>query len=397
MKPVKMLLVVTAAALITLGLGGYALAFHDGGVAHCDGCHTMHNSENGESIIQGGTVGTAGDHLTIGATPSSTCLSCHARLTASYGVLGADTNVKLTPGGDFLWVTKTYVYSSHGTHTNEGDNHGHNVIAPDYGLNEDMVNVPGTAPGGSYPVSNLHCSSCHDPHGKKINKTGPIEVSGSYGADPTAQVTGNFRLLGDVGYSPGTGTVTFTKSPPIATTAGFGDYRDFGEGDGIHTDYGVGMSEWCSNCHTQFLAGGPGQHKHPAGDSATLAGLADNYNEYISTGVTNPSNKPNAYLALVPFERQISDPTVLDPNSTVGPETSANVMCLTCHRAHASAFPNAGRWDFETEFPAVDSHPKDSDQGAFPGAELASYYKRDMVALFGASQRSFCNKCHMQD
>ena len=32
------------AGVLTLALGGTALAFHGGGVAHCDGCHSMHNS-----------------------------------------------------------------------------------------------------------------------------------------------------------------------------------------------------------------------------------------------------------------------------------------------------------------------------------------------------------------
>ncbi len=32
------------AAILTLGLAGTATAFHGGGVAHCDGCHSMHNS-----------------------------------------------------------------------------------------------------------------------------------------------------------------------------------------------------------------------------------------------------------------------------------------------------------------------------------------------------------------
>lgn len=36
--------ILTAAALLTLAASGSAFAFHDGGVAYCEGCHTMHNS-----------------------------------------------------------------------------------------------------------------------------------------------------------------------------------------------------------------------------------------------------------------------------------------------------------------------------------------------------------------
>lgn len=406
MKPIKLLMIVTAVALVTFGLSGYALAFHDGGVAHCDGCHTMHNSENGVSIIDGGTVGTTGEHLTIGSTPAATCLNCHEG-SGSYHVLydPADDpmmtgSINLTPGGDFIWITKTFVYPLHGsTHTNAGDNHGHNVIAPEYGLFEDDTNESGTAPGGTYPKNDLYCSSCHDPHGKKVNKTGPIEESGSYGCDPTVTECGNYRLLGDVGYEPGNGMVTFTNPPPIATAASlFGPGRN--ETDSSHTDYGQGMSEWCSNCHTQFLAsGGEGQHKHPNGAGATLGDHADNYNDYVMTGDAT-GTQATAYLALVPFERNMGDPVALDPTSEAGPASNSNVMCLTCHRAHASAFPNAGRWFFESEFPFYDYHPQDSDAGASPGDSAAAYYNRDINGEFDAlnpTQRSLCNKCHMQD
>ena len=68
-------------------------------------------------------------------------------------------------------------------------------------------------------------------------------------------------------------------------------------------------------------------------------------------------------------------------------------MCLTCHRAHASAFRSIGRWDLSASHLA-DSHPG-SEAG---GAEARnSYYGRDIAAEFGPYQRSLCNKCHVQD
>ena len=35
---------IAVAAIATFGFAPKAMAFHDGGVAYCDGCHTMHNS-----------------------------------------------------------------------------------------------------------------------------------------------------------------------------------------------------------------------------------------------------------------------------------------------------------------------------------------------------------------
>ena len=78
------------------------------------------------------------------------------------------------------------------------------------------------------------------------------------------------------------------------------------------------------------------------------------------------------YLGLFPFERGTTDVSLLHSSSIESPDENANVMCLTCHRAHASAFASIGRWDFRETFIA-ESHPNDRD----------SHYGRDMVARFG--------------
>jgi len=394
MKTMVLIMGLLAAALLFLGFGTSALAFHDGSVAHCDGCHTMHNSEDGQSIIEGGVVGTTGAHLTLGADPGSTCLSCHEG-SGTYHVFSTNGN-NLTPGGDFYWLTKTFSWTENGnTITRNGYSFGHNVIAADFGLVQDPV--LSTAPGGTFQSAWLTCSSCHDPHGKKLNKTVPIVASGSYRGNYNtnpAEALGNFRLLGDQGYPAGPG-YSFINRPPIATTPSpFSAGRN--ETDSSHTDYGSGMSEWCGNCHTTFVAGA-GEHRHAASNQATMgpSGIDTNYNIYVKTGDLT-GTRATAYLALVPFERGTSAPTNTNPSSTQGPDPNSNVMCLSCHRAHASAFPNAGRWDFEAALLA-DSHPQDGDAGASGGDRLNSYYGRDVVSVFGDGQRSLCNKCHVQD
>ncbi len=394
MKAFKFGLVVMAAALITFGLGGTATAFHDGGVATCDGCHTMHNSVDGQPNAEGGSVGTGvSTWLTVGTDPSSTCLTCHDG-TGRYHI-NSDDGSAATPGGDFYWLTKTFTWESHGAKTSEGDDHGHNVIAADFGLTQDATLA--TAPGGTYSSASLGCNSCHDPHAVKNGGTkggyGAIEVSGSYGADPTAQVTGNYRLLGDIGYDGGQDAgANFTNDVPIATTKKYAL-----DADDAHTDFGVGMSEWCANCHTGFTADSSNPMRHPASNDAHLGtGLAINYNLYVKTGDFTGTSA-DSYLALVPFERGETDPTALDGSDTTGPDATSNVMCLTCHRAHASAFQNATRWDMTTEFPTTDSHPASGDGGVTGDDVANSYYGRDMVAQFGEFQRSLCNKCHVQD
>jgi hypothetical protein len=405
MKTTKLLMIM-AAVVIAFGLSGTAMAFHDGGVAHCDGCHTMHQSLDGTTMTQQGHSGTPNPDLTIGSDPTGTCLNCHDG-AGSYHINSADGS-NFTPGGDFYWMGKTFTWTAHNTaYESAGDDHGHNVITSDFpGFTED--GTLGTAPGGTYDAGDLGCTSCHDPHGKVYNGgvAAPIEGSGSYGDTATVPgaIMGNFRLLGDVNYDAGP-TTTFSEPAPVAVTASFfGPGRN--ETDTSHTDYGQGMSEWCAQCHGNFT----GANRHVVGAAATLEGdMVGQYEDYVATG--NLDGDPlTSYWALVPFERgENATVATLSASSTSGPDTESNVMCLTCHRAHASAFQNAGRWDFTAEFIA-DSHPS-SGNGLDPADEdyvppdggvtgndiLYSYYNRDKTTEWGPLQRSLCNKCHGRD
>ena len=186
--------------LMVFWLNGNVFAFHDGGVAHCDGCHSMHNSVNGmpDEEVAGGMVGQGiNENLTKGTDPSSTCLNCHEGF-GSYHIASNDgTKVNYTAGGDFSWLKNTYSWTRH--ENTSGDNFGHNIIAADFGYTEDGTMLSMTSPGGNYPKSALGCTSCHDPHGKvQGGGTGPRAGSGSYGdPDPgDGSVLGNYRLLG---------------------------------------------------------------------------------------------------------------------------------------------------------------------------------------------------------
>jgi hypothetical protein len=364
------------AGLLTLGWAGSALAFHDGGVAHCDGCHSMHNSpENPVS-------GTPNNTLLKGSDASSTCLNCHAG-GGSYHVLSSDAS-NFSPGGDFFWLTQSYSNTVRGNvRTSDPDNMGHNVIASDFGLTQDATNT--VAPGGGYPASALGCQSCHNPHGEVAGGTAagslPISVSGSYGAVPVAgTIAGTYRLLYDDenGLNPA----------PIAAT------KSYSETDAQHPAYGKNMGEWCASCHGDYIND---SHKHPSGNGEFLDGKSAVYNNYVQTGDFT-GVQATSFTALVQFERQETDKTILKAaiTSTAGPDSGDNVMCLTCHRAHASAFNNITRWDMEHELLA-ESYPTAANLVQMGAVPLASYYGRDVAVEFGDFQRSLCNKCHVKD
>ncbi|MDA8325858.1 MAG: hypothetical protein M0033_06525 [Nitrospiraceae bacterium] len=428
MKALKIWLILLAVVAFVLALGGAAFAFHDGGVAYCEGCHTMHNSLGGvsNSVKGGGTVGNGqNQYLLKGSDPSSTCLNCHQSnmMGANIQVLSND-GTAYTPGGDFYWLNQTYTYTAAGGNvTSKGENHGHNVIAGDFGLTADdkLTVAPGST--GKYAANNLACNSCHNPHGRvnggTRSKVGPVAQSGSYGYAPiTGTINGNYRLLADSSYVPGDTAVygpqpstagypadwTYSANAPVAVTDG-----NFREAEGLggvaqgsdktweHTDYGTGISEWCANCHDQFLnnTGTSTSHRHPAGDSAILGGLADLYNTYVASGnYSGASDK--SYLPLVPFER--GSGAILNAAGTSGPAAGGGgkeaVMCLSCHRAHASAFDEMTRWDTGAEFMSASSALIATSKA---WAANAPYYGWDIVANMGTYQRNLCNKCHVQD
>lgn len=349
-----------AVVLLLLLIGLPCFAFHEGNTGYCEGCHALHEGE-------GGGVGS---FLLRGVDAASTCLRCHAELGVHHNVL-SDDGSSYTPGGDFFWLKQGYFWTEDGqARQSPGNSHGHSVMAAGYGLAVD--GQTSVAPGGIYPAASLSCVSCHDPHGQSIGS----------GAEESGV---NYRLLGGVGYS--TAGVIFAEAAPIAVAPGY-----WTESDSNHVDYGSGMSEWCANCHGGMLGGA--EARHPAGKAARFgADMASAYNAYVRSGDVSGS-PASSYLALVPFERGVTDASRLDPTGAAGPEAgTANVMCLTCHRAHASPFRHAGRWDFSATF-LVDSHPGPNDRGA-DGRN--AYYGRDLVAEFGPYQRSLCNKCHVKD
>ena len=445
MKALKLSLVILAAASVTIGLSGMAYAFHDGGVAYCDGCHTMHNSSGNVTILKGGKQFQGVAYLLKGSDQSSTCLNCHSGTTLSsyhvmtYPVPTASAPVNRTPGGDFAWLGKSYAAVGHGS-ASPGERHGHNVIAVDFGLVADSTLT--TAPGGSYSANgtnNFGCQSCHDPHSSARiidangtiaysavgQKTLPILGSGSYGAAPTAtEAVGVYRLLGGVNYLPMSypGGPAFVNAPPVAVAPSA--YNRTESATETRVAYGKGMSEWCSNCHTNIHDNNTGTANtafiHPAGNGALLTAsanisgqstsIAAIYNAYKMSGdLTN--TQATSYTSMVPYEEgtttiaTLAGHAVTNGSQTSGPITGTeNVMCLSCHRAHATGFNSLSRWNNNAEmltvaglWPDVANSASSSYSNGMPLLDYqAAMYDRP-ATNYATYQRSLCNKCHAKD
>lgn len=414
-------LAIIAASAITL-VAGPALAFHSGGVAECEGCHSMH------------TPAAGGSSLLVGATPSEACLTCHEHAgdtgpssyhisTASNDMLAADAFPKQrTPGGDFGWLKKVFSYSvtSNGVTTNYAETGGgHNINAPANGYNP----ASGTAPGGTFPAAELGCNSCHNPHsnlrrdvtGNVTTSGAPIYASGSYPSAANEPKTGGavgvYRLLAG-GARP---NVTFAGVPAAKVPS---TYNQTEATNQVRVAYGVKVGtnqvawgSWCSTCHPNMHS--TGNYTHPV-DQALGATIIGNYNAYKMSGDLTGTSAA-AYSNLTPFITNSGDYAALgllaknDNTALAGPTDGDQVSCLSCHRAHASGFDHMLRFDYGYEFTTVNGNYVGSDNASVTGSRAplqhrgrtiaawqAAFYDRP-ATQFATYQRVLCNKCHAKD
>jgi hypothetical protein len=410
------------AALAMLMFAANSQAFHSGGVAECSGCHSMHAPKVG------------GSFLLVGTDASSTCLTCHMHAgdtgPSSYHIATADADMpagtapkQRTPGGDFGWLRKTYNMTIRGTTSTEwGQSHGHNIVALDTVFAADTDNT--TAPGGTFSSSQLGCTSCHDPHGRvrrlsdgsyvtggNLGSVGaPIIGSGSYNnsATPAAgQAVGAYRLLRGVNDATVSG-VTFA-GVAIAVTPS--TYNQTEATNQVRTAYGASgantWGNWCASCHPAMHSSG--NYVHPV-DQSLGTPIANIYNAYIKSGDLSGA-AATSFNSLVPFAENTGDIATLKTHASNtggylnGPGTSDKVTCLSCHRAHASGWPEALRWNMEGEFmiynslfPGTDTTPTVPQfaRGRVGAETQAAYYDRPVTA-FASYQRVLCNKCHAKD
>ena len=432
MRSLTRIAILSVAIAAMVLLGSPVLAFHDGGVATCGGCHSMHFSP-------------ASDNLLMKTDQSSTCLRCHERagdtgpngyhISTPASELASSTDIvkQRSPGGDFGWLrqTLTALNSRGSAVTNAGYTRGHNIIAAD----NSYTYVDGsTAPGGTMPAGELACISCHDPHGRaRRTSTGamvfppstgtydPITEAGSYGHIPeVGEAAGAYRLLGGSGYQAFDGGPTFPGNPAAVVPE---TYNRTEAATQTRVAYGHGTTngyaswgKWCATCHTNMHKDTSANLVHVVDDQ--LNGQADIYNKYVKSGDLTATSS-TSFSSLVPFASNTADVATLaalasnDGSVLDGPAATDRIACLSCHRAHASGWRYALRWNGEAEFLTLSDG---SGAPIFPGVELvasignqgqynrgyttaqmeAAYYDRP-ATVFASHQRSLCNKCHAKD
>jgi len=310
----------------------------------CKDCHSMHYSYEGREMTYGGRAGP------FPALTEGGCIGCHGQ--APYGTENIITIGKARipqvlhhmqngdlAGGNFYYVADGY---------NPDYSRGHNVAEISLQENPPMDVPPGfirsvIIPGGIGPADwpgqrQLTCAGTWGCHGDRTIEDPYKSIYGAHHTDDSeidgSTVGKSYRFLYGI-----TGK-EHKDWEYLATIDNHNGYR----GDMNHSSMDT-ISYLCGECHARFhphanLGGSRevGQvynslwlrHSSDIAFSTVHGGFAGSeYQGYVRYSLEAP----------VAYSRPTGGEEVVDMNSII--------MCLSCHRAHASQNPDILRWDYD--------------------------------------------------
>jgi len=325
--------------MVVCGTGGFLQANVTG---NCSDCHTMHNSQNGVNmqILAPGETDTGPKGFLL----RSTCLGCHGQGTGD-NLEGAYNNIPQVlhsnttdlAGGNFAYITGMKARTSGDSNTA-----GHNVI--DIGFGETVLTSP---PGDEYSTNitsaNFTCAGARGCHGDRTIEDKLIAMKGAHHTD------NHILKFGSIDENNQGGSAGLSYRFLKGVKGGEDSLWEAAPGSTAHNEYkgstsmGTGsatapanntVSGLCAECHGYFH-----------GTSSNEVGSGDPWLRH-PTDIALPSSGEYAayttYNLTAPVAR-ISIPS--NPSSTVS--SSDVVMCLSCHRAHASPYYKLMRWDYK--------------------------------------------------
>jgi hypothetical protein len=339
-------------------LPGSAMARVSG---QCADCHTMHNSQDGASVVEGGP---------LRALTKGDCIGCHTGTntqghnipyvddktgTPSYGDFGIDGDT--LAGGSFYWMRSGGAGAA--------DAFGHNVLGI---KSSDAAITPVNTPpgfalafnangqiGSAWSSNQLTCAGtygCHGDHGAVGDEDDFHAISGAHHADdvpldPSDANPGlSFRFLKGI---DGKEDPEWEFTP---TTTAHNQYKGIDRTDDNAADTST-ISYLCAECHGMFHsgAGTDGADGDGAFGSPWLRHPTD-FDIGHATG-TEYASYPGDFGASV-GEYSIVAPVasanvsaVLSSVAVTKPgDDTAIVTCISCHRAHGTPYADLLRWDY---------------------------------------------------
>jgi hypothetical protein len=340
-KTLLFLTLFLAAAVLVILLPNGAKAAVDG---RCDGCHTMHYSQDGLAPEDPAAGPYA--HLLL-----SDCIGCHSGADSASTVGGAPSvNMTYTNALDDVSGGGSFdTYNNAAVDESERDARVHNatIAGLDIDPEDTIKNIPGNGTNGmnnnvgSTDVQALTCAGANGCHG--VISIGTM-------TNPDAGIRG---------FHHGSTAYRFLKT----TEAGYPDVDGEGSGnweDGTGSLGGAGsnnhnvyfsdpasdntIDKLCANCHPNFHA-----ETRDATDSNWIRHPSEF--EFVdaaqSTGGWDLSQLETSYK-LNPFG--FTDLTAVSPTTAYSASTSgAAVSCLSCHRAHGTPYADLLRFDYDEQ------------------------------------------------
>jgi len=352
-----------------VGLYGVAQAKVSG---PCADCHTMHYSQtpwnsNWPSSTPSGASGP------FRALTASDCVGCHSGTAPRRGTNNEIpvVNMTTTPsgtgpgkslaGGNFYWVA---------TNGDNDPTKGHNVkylaavdsnlsyTPPGWDPNATSGGSFGQVAGGAstWGSNQLTCAGTYGCHGNHSYSDDFTAIYGSHHTDDSMLKASTLNESNQ-GTSVGTSYRFLAGIHGVEDTdweytasSGSTDHNEY-KGVSQNSSYAdkTTISYLCAECHGYFHSeigyqasgSSPSGHgpwlRHPTDIILPAAGEYQYYNGN-TTGGGNPSN----YSIVAPVGM-----ATLASRSTATPGTDdAIVLCISCHRAHGSEYPDLLRWDY---------------------------------------------------
>ncbi|MBI4843215.1 MAG: hypothetical protein HY809_02680 [Nitrospirae bacterium] len=313
MKKVLFTMFVVLAAAFML----YGIADAISGV--CSGCHTMHNSQDGAAVNGSGPA----DILL-----KSDCMGCH---TTASAVGPRVDNATLLSAGSFA---DAFVTSDTNTHNVE------DLVGFNAGGADDIL-TSNDPPGGSAAVltkfsgaNQLKCAGSNGCHGSHDSKaTSWAGIQGYHHAGGSI-----YKFLEVATDNEGAGTaVAGTKDSTYESGGATASKHNI-----YVSDAATGISAFCNNCHDVFHGA--------ATTDLTTNGLWNRHPTDISIATYLGASGVTVDYVNNPFAFTAAYATTLSTTSATGYDaTNGYVMCLSCHRAHASEYADLLRFNYASQ------------------------------------------------
>jgi predicted CXXCH cytochrome family protein len=375
--------------IATIASGATLLAYSVASAAitqQCGYCHTMHNSQNGSAFLSGlapqDGAGSPAASTLNGSLLRWDCVGCHSGDNTSssidsgngvpkvYRTAGAPnyvngddatgTDNNSLAGGDFYYVTQDSSY-------------GHNVDIVG-GVDGTLTTPPGWDNGLGTGINGgaatwteqIRCAGTYGCHGDHTKADAFAAISGAHhGDDGTVDgstVGKSYRFLSGI---LGLEDADWEWSRQTS------DHNQYKGEDRPKTDAGDAVSATntisylCGECHGKFHNSNAGTAddgitntddawmRHPTDfDMGNVT--AGEYGNYGGAGHAYLTSTPVAAASLAAVQQVAFN----DPDDAI-------VMCLSCHRAHATPYPDILRWDYINDCYAGGSSGTPANCGCF--------------------------------